>query len=127
MGSELGSEQGTFLRLQGTIDSEACSAVRRELAPRLAAGARHVVLDLTAVTDLQTPGVLMLRSLDAHLRRLRGGLVVVHASPHVASTLRVHELDHLQRVRDLEQTASPLPARTEPETLPNLVPMVRRA
>ncbi len=123
----MGSEQGTALRLQGTIDSEACSAVRRELAPRLAEGIRHVVLDLGDVTELQTPGVLMLRSLDAHLRRLQGGLVVVHPSPHVASTLRVHELDHLQRVRDLERQASPPPRRAEPETLSNLVPLVRRA
>ncbi|MCU1600584.1 MAG: hypothetical protein JWO22_1293 [Frankiales bacterium] len=123
----MSSEQGTALRLQGIIDSEACSAVRRELAPRLAAGVRHVVLDLSDVTEVHTPGVLMMRSLDAHLRRLRGGLVITHASPYVASTLRVHELDHLQRMRDLEQRATPPPARTEPETLPNLLPLVRRA
>ena len=123
----MSSEQGTSLRLQGIIDSEACSAVRRELAPRLAEGVRHVVLDLKDVDELRTPGVLLLRSLDAHLRRLRGGLVVTHAPPAVASTLRVHELGHLQRVRDLEQKASPPPARTEPETLTNLVRLVRRA
>ena len=120
-------EQGAALRLHGTIDDEACAAIRRELAPRLAAGVRHVVLDLHDVEELLQPGVLLLRSLDAHLRRLRGGLVCVHPSPAILSTLKVHELTHLLLLRDLEPMATPPPARTAPQPLPNLVPLVRRA
>ena len=92
-------EQGLVLRLQGTLDDEACSSVRRELAPLLAAGTQHVVLDLGDVTGLGPPAVRMLRSLDRHLA---GGLLVVRATPHTASQLRVHELAHLLKLQDLK-------------------------
>jgi len=95
-------EQGAVLRLHGELDDEACSAVRRQLAPRLAAGLRHVLLDLSHVTAVLPTAVAMLRALDGHLRRQQGGLLLVHARPAVRRVLRVHDLEHLLEVRDLE-------------------------
>lgn len=119
-------EQGVALRLQGTVDDEACLSVRRELAPRLAAGARHVVLDLGDVTHLAPPAIRMLRSLDQHLA---GGLLLVRANEHATSQLRVHELDHLLQLQDLKHQEAPAAGpvnRKEPD-LTNIVPLVRRA
>lgn len=104
-------EQGTVLRLHGELDDEACARVRRELAPQLAAGLRHVLLDLSHVTDLSPQAVEMLRSMDQHLRRQQGGLLLVHASGPVRRTLRINDLEQLLQVRDLEPPVA-RPVRT---------------
>ena len=81
-----------------------------------------MVLDLGDVTGLGPPAIRMLRSLDRHLA---GGLLVVRATPHTASQLRVHELAHLLKLQDLKHPEPPLP-RKEPD-LTNILPLVRRA
>jgi anti-anti-sigma factor len=122
-------EQGTVLRLQGELDEDGCAAVRRQLAPTLASGERHVVLELTEVTDIGKDGLQMLRSLDRFLRRQQGGLLVLHPSAEVRATLRVYELEHLFQVRDIE-VARPRPSQPAPAAAGHragVVPLVRRA
>jgi anti-anti-sigma factor len=122
-------EQGTVLRLQGELDEDGCAAVRRQLAPKLASGLRHVVLDLTEVTDIGKDGLQMLRSLDRFLRRQRGSLLVLQPSAEVRASLRVNELEHLLQVRDLEvaRPRSSQPAPTTTGHRAGVVPLVRRA
>jgi anti-anti-sigma factor len=103
-------EQGAVLGLQGELDDEACAALRRQLAPRLGEGARHVLLDLAHVSALTPSAVGMLRALSEHLRRRAGGLLLVHAQPSVRRSLRVNDLEHLLQVRDLDPLAPAPPA-----------------
>ena len=123
-------QQGTVLRLHGELDEERCAAVRAELAPKLAEGLRHLVLDLSDVTGIAVPGLRMLRSLDRHLRAQQGGLVVLRPSEDVRATLRVYDLEHLLEVRDAPPGRQ-RPAATRPERVPDrmagVVPLVRRA
>jgi anti-anti-sigma factor len=115
------SEQGTALRLHGELDDDACVAIRRRLAPLLSAGLRHLVLDLSEVTALPQPGVQLLRSLDTHL-----GLVLLHPSEEVLSTLRIYELGHLLEVRDVDPPVPmPVAPPKPPERLAELLPLVR--
>ncbi|MCU1624659.1 MAG: hypothetical protein JWL79_3504 [Frankiales bacterium] len=116
------SERGTALRLHGELDDEACAVIRRRLAPLLSAGLRHLVLDLSEVTALPQPGVELLRSLDAHL----GGVVLMHPSDEVLSTLRVYDLGQLLLVRDVDPPAPrPVAPPKPPERLAELLPLVR--
>ena len=108
-------EQGTVLRLHGEIDDDACAAVRKQLAPQLSAGLRHVLFDLRHVTALSPQAVQMMRSMDRHLRRQQGGLLLVHASGPVRRTLLINDLEHLLEVRDLEPPVAPPLRRPRPE------------
>jgi anti-anti-sigma factor len=122
------AQQGRTLRLHGELDEETCSAVRRELAPALAAGLRHLVLDLTGVAAVRLDGLRLLRSLDRHLRRRGGALLVVHATDEVERALRTYELAGLLELRDVRP---PAVSRTRPprpaERVAPVVPLVRRA
>lgn len=125
-------ERGKTLRLHGILDDEKCDSVRGELAPALAAGLRHLVLDLAGVPTLSPSGVAMLRGLDRHLHRLQGGLVLLHPTPEVLATLRIHDLQHLLEVRDLEPPVirARQPAaepRPRPGQVAGVIPLVRRA
>jgi len=121
-------QQGTTLRLQGELDDEACASVRRELAPAVAAGLRHLVLDMSRVTRIGPPGLQLLRSLDRHLRREGGAMVVLRPSREVVRTLRTYDLEGLLQLRDLDPPAPrrALPSRA-PEPVAGVVPLVRRA
>ena len=119
-------EQGAVLRLHGELDDEALSAVRRQLAPRLAEGLRHVLLDLTHVTSLPRPAVRLLEGLDAHLRSRQGGLLLIHANADVRRTLRINDLWHLLEVRDLEPpTVAPARPAPAPAAAPGVIPLRR--
>ena len=124
-------QQGLTLRLHGPLDDEECSSVRRMLAPAIGGGLRHLVLDLAEVPALTPAGVSLLRSLDRHLHRLQGGLVVLHPTADVLRTLRIHDLQHLLEVRDLERppvpSARPAAKKPEPEKVAGVIPLVRRA
>ena len=122
-------EQGTVLRMHGEVDDEACAAVRRELAPLLADGLRHLVLDLSEVTALQPVAVALLGSLDRHLRRQQGGLLLVHAPAAVQRTLAINDLDGLLSVRDLPPAVPRPPRAADPQRppLPDVIPLHGRA
>ena len=121
-------KQGTVLRLHGELDEDGCAAVRRKLAPPVAAGMRHLVLDLSEVTGLPRAGVQMLRSLDRHLRSRQGGLVLVGPSDSVRRALCVNELENLLEVRDLDAPkVRRVPADLPEEELAGVIPLVRRA
>ena len=121
------TQQDTVLRLHGELDDDGCDAVRRMLAPWVAKGLQHLVLDLSAVTAVPLPGVRLLRSLDRHLRAQQGGLVVTHPSEAARTALRVNELEHLLEIRDLEPFPRRVPPRKPQEGLAGVVPLVRRA
>ncbi len=113
-------QQGTLLRLHGQLDEDGCAAVRRQLATALSQGVRHVLLDLTDVTELPLAGVHMLRFLDRHLRGRQGGLLLMKPTQAVRSALMINELDRLLAVRDLAHP--PVPQ----EGLASIHPLVRR-
>jgi anti-anti-sigma factor len=100
-------QRGTALRLHGELDDEACASVRRRLAPLLARGLRHLVVDLSGVHALTSDGVRLFTGLDQHLRRQGGGLVLIHANPMVERSVRVHELGDLLDIRDRRHAERP--------------------
>ena len=121
------SQQGRTLRLQGHLDDEQCSAVRRELAPALAAGLRHLVLDLTDVPSVGVDGLRLLRSLDRHLRSRGGGLLVVHPTDGVLRSLRTYELSGLLELQDSRKPPVRTPPPRSVEPVAPVLPLVRRA
>ena len=120
--------QGITLRLHGELDDEACAGLRRQLAPALADGLRHLVLDVSRVTSVKVEGMHLLRSLDTHLRQQGGGLVLLRPSEEVVRTLRTYDLEGLLQLRDLEPQSAPRPRPRRPqEPVAGVVPLVRRA
>jgi anti-anti-sigma factor len=128
-------QQGTALRLHGELDDEACASVRGRLAPLLARGLRHLVIDLSGVHALTSDGVRLFTGLDLHLRRQGGGLILIHASPTVERSVRVHELGDLLDIRDRKHAERPSttvdlrdPAESGEDVgrLAGVVPLTRR-
>jgi anti-anti-sigma factor len=127
-------QQGTALRLHGELDDEACASVRRRLAPLLAQGLQHLVIDLSNVHALTSDGVRLFTGLDQHLRRQGGGLILIHANPMVGRSVRVHELGDLLDIRDRRHAERPTvvdlrdPAESGEDVgrLAGVVPLTRR-
>lgn len=65
----------TVIRLSGELTGEGTGAVERGLVMTIA-GASRVVIDLSALTMVTTPGITMLVAADRTLRRRNGKLVL---------------------------------------------------
>lgn len=113
------------LRPEGDLDTEGCAVLRRELAAAMAQGLQHLVIDLARVTSAGVEAASLIRGVQTFLVRREGGLVLMGASDHVRSQLRVNDLDDLLTLRD-RPFLEPLPAPAPPERLPAVVPLASR-
>jgi anti-sigma B factor antagonist len=89
---------GLVLRPIGQLDGDSCGELRHQLGTAFAAGITSVVVDLAAVTSIDLTGVGVLAGASRHLRKQGGGLVVTHAPPGVATTLRINGLGDVLQI-----------------------------
>ena len=87
-----------LLRPTGPLDADTCGDLRHQLAAAFAAGVSSIVVDLGAVTTCDPVGLGVLAGAARHLRRRNGVLVVAHASPAIATSLRINGLGDLLEV-----------------------------
>ena len=97
--------QALPLRPTGRLDVDSCAALRHQLAAAFAAGVESVVVDLSAVTAVDLTGLRVLAGAARHLAKLGGGLVVIHASSAIVTSMRINGMG------DLVERAAALPLR----------------
>jgi anti-sigma B factor antagonist len=89
---------GLLLRPKGRLDAESCGELRQQLGAAFAAGIGSVVIDLGAVTHVDPTGLGVLSGAARYLRKHGGGLVVTHACPAVATSMRINGLGDLLEI-----------------------------
>lgn len=87
------SEAESQIRLEGALDAHTGSAVRPIFDDVVAARPRRVVVDITAVTMLDSSGVGMLIALFKRVRGDGGEAVVVGAGPQPLMVIRLLKLE----------------------------------
>jgi anti-sigma B factor antagonist len=104
----------TVVSLSGEQDVYQCARTRALLAPLPDQKRRHVVVDLSDVTFLDSSGLGVLVALLKRLRRSRGELRVVCPHPHLTALFRITGLNKLTTLyTDLAEATA-----TEPKTPP---------
>ena len=83
------------LKPQGPLDADSCGELRHQLAAAFGVGVRTVGIDLTGVPAIDQTGIGLLQGAARHLRRRGGSLTITRATPAVATTLRIHDLEDL--------------------------------
>jgi anti-sigma B factor antagonist len=96
--NDAGPGQGLLLQPTGRLDADTCAELRQQLGAAFAAGVTSVVVDLTAVTRVDLTGLGVLAGAARHLRKGGGGLVVSHASPAVATAMRINGMGDLLEI-----------------------------
>jgi anti-anti-sigma factor len=81
------SSQATVLRLSGRFGRKAAPHFERAAAACLADQATAIVIDLTGVDYLSSPGLRAITALAARLEQMRGQVVVRGAKDAVRVTL----------------------------------------
>jgi anti-anti-sigma factor len=92
------SHPALLLRPTGKLLFETCDGLRQQLATAFATGVLSIAVDLTAVDEVDLPGLQVLAGAARHLRKRNGLLVVTGASPSVLSMLRVNGMTDLLEV-----------------------------
>lgn len=85
----------TVVRVTGEVDIGSASRLRSELHTVLVDGGVHLLLDLSAVTFMDSAGLGALVGIQKQTRMFRGSLVVVAPS---RSVRRIFELTSLDKV-----------------------------
>ena len=85
-----------LLRPTGALDWDHCDELRMQLATAFSTGVQSIAVDLSAITDADVTGLQVLAGAARHLRRKRGGLLVVTgASAQVTSLMRINGMQEL--------------------------------
>lgn len=92
--------------LSGRLDALTAVALRERLDAAMAAGARHLELDMAAVVFMSSAGIRVLLEFHRRLGRIKGSLGVVAASPFVREALEITGLYELL-LRDESASAAP--------------------
>jgi anti-anti-sigma factor len=97
-GDDAGNSSGNgavVLRPAGALDVAAAPALWAEIEQLLASGHRHLVVDLSAVTLLDTATVSVLVRTSSALQASGGTLRLVAVAPPARHVLTIVGLDHL--------------------------------
>ena len=86
---------GLLVELAGELDLATAAGLRDVFAAAEDAGYERVIVDLSAVSAVDSTGLAVLVAVHKHLARSRGELIVVVENELVASQLRVTSLDRL--------------------------------
>jgi anti-sigma B factor antagonist len=81
------SSQATVLRLSGRFGWKAAAAFERAAAACVAEQATAIVIDLTGVDYLSSPGLRAITNLAARVEQIRGQVIVRGAKDAVRVTL----------------------------------------
>lgn len=77
------------------LDVATAARLRREVATLLGTGCRHLVVDLSDTTFVDSSGLGALVWAAHRLRAAGGDLVAINAGDHVARTLRISGVDRV--------------------------------
>ena len=89
-------EGGVLLvELDGELDLASAQTMRDVFATAEEAGYARVVVDLSAVTEVDSTGLAVLVAVHQHLARSRGELVVVVGNEDIASKIQITGLDRV--------------------------------
>jgi anti-anti-sigma factor len=97
--------------LSGRLDSDRAPAVREQLLRLLRPAASQLVLDLTAVSDVDAAGLAVLVGTERRARLLGGSLRLAAARPAVSMAVHAAGLDWLLGSFPTVQSAVSSPAR----------------
>jgi anti-sigma B factor antagonist len=86
---------GLLLELEGELDLATAAGLRDVFAVAEEAGYERVVVDLSAVSAVDSTGLAVLVAVHKHLARSRGELVVVVENEQVAAQIKITSLDRL--------------------------------
>ena len=89
------SDAGVHLHLRGTLDEDAVTALREQLAACLGAGIRHITVHVDRQPDLELAPLQVLQGAARYLSTRGGSLVLVGAQPAVLRRLAVNEMTEL--------------------------------
>jgi anti-anti-sigma factor len=89
------ADAGVHLHLRGTLDEDAVTALREQLAACLGAGIRHITVHVDRQPDLELPPLQVLQGGARYLSTRGGSLVLVGASPAVLRRLAINEMTDL--------------------------------
>jgi len=81
------------VQVSGAMDYDTSPALEQALAGLLQAGARHLVLDMAAVTFCDSSGINALIRTLAHAGREQGSLALVATTPRVQGVLELTGVD----------------------------------
>ena len=97
--SEHELEGGALLvELDGELDLASAEGLRQVFTVAEEAGYERVVVDLSAVSMVDSTGLAVLLAVHKHLVRGRGELVIVVSNEQVAAKIRITGLDRLLRI-----------------------------
>ena len=82
-----------IVAVTGEIDLFTAPEFKQRVAAPIDAGRRHVVVDLTATTFIDSSSLGVLIGAHRRLRRQSGSLVIVCTSDAIAKTFRITGLD----------------------------------
>lgn len=88
----------SVLSLSGSLDGHSVEAFRALADALVAEGRRHVVLDMTELTNIETPGVAAVVALHKHTREIGGEVRIVGIN---AQPLAIFKLLRFDKVFDL--------------------------
>lgn len=88
-------DAGVHLHLRGTLDEDAVTALREQLAACLGAGIRHITVHVDRQPDLELPTLQVLQGAARYLAGRGGALVLVGAQPAVLRRLAINEMTDL--------------------------------
>jgi anti-sigma B factor antagonist len=93
-------EAGPVLTLSGEADLTTVAELTDALSAELAAGARHLTVDLSRLRFADSAVIRELVLADRRLKDRGGGLVLAHPQPVVARGLSLLGVDQAIEVRD---------------------------
>jgi anti-anti-sigma factor len=88
-------DAGVHLHLRGTLDEDAVTALREQLAACLGAGIRHITVHVERQSDLELPILQVLSGAARYLTSRGGSLVLAGAQPAVLRRLAINEMTDL--------------------------------
>ena len=103
-------EVGPVLKLSGEADLTTAAELTGALSAQLAAGARHLTVDLSRLRFADSAVIRALVLADRTLKKRGGGLVLTHPQPVVARALSLLGVDQAIEIRN-EMSAGADPDR----------------
>jgi anti-sigma B factor antagonist len=94
------------LVLTGELDLSTVGGLRRQVDAALERGARRLVVDLTAVTHMDSSGLAALLDALQLTRRAGGGLALVVTSRPIRRTLEIRGVDGLFTIAPTTEAAA---------------------
>ncbi|HEX8121011.1 MAG TPA: STAS domain-containing protein [Solirubrobacteraceae bacterium] len=91
---------GCTLEVAGELDLATATQFRTEVSKLLGTGCRHLVVDLSRTTFLDSSGLGALVWAAHRLRSAGGQLIATRPTEHVARTLRITGVEHLLALRE---------------------------